>query len=99
MQKGQDGSKVLLEEVEEGLPYFGGEDGRVQGEHVVLLHHGILGRDGSVGMFPVTLPLGVIPFTAVVVIVGAAVGAAVGVVGPLIVDTGRCCDIPFDAGR
>lgn len=53
-------------------------------------------------MFPVSLSFGIVPFTvtvimiSVVVVVAVAVAIAV-VVG--IVDAGRGCDIPLDAGR
>lgn len=104
MQEGQNGSKMLLEEVEERLPYLGSEDSRVQGQHVILLHQGVLGGDRGVDMFPVSLSFGIVPFTVtvimtigvvvVVIVVAAVVVAAVG-----IVDAGRGCDIPLDAGR
>lgn len=99
MQEGQDGSKMLLEEVEERLPYFGSEDGGVQGQHVVLLHQGVLGRN-RVAMFPVSLSFGIVPFTVtVIMIIAAGVVVVVVVAAVGIVDAGQGCDIPLDAGR
>ncbi|KAL5358428.1 hypothetical protein BJX96DRAFT_146604 [Aspergillus floccosus] len=76
MEEGQEGGKVRLEEIEDGLPDLDGQDGRIQ--HVQRRFGGIFGGGRDADGLSGALSLGTVPVAIAIVAIGHGGNVAFG---------------------